>query len=73
MMCSSRKVEYATLRGAAEAALDQLSAGRAQRAYLCDECDRYHLTSQPLGRAGQLTSEMVRRLAQAVGAREVPA
>ena len=69
-LCGSGKVEYATLRGAAEAAVEQLALGRVQRPYACDLCDRYHLTSQPLGREGTITTEMVLTLAKAVGARE---
>jgi hypothetical protein len=67
MMCPE-KVGYATLRGAAEVALEQLEAGRVQRAYPCPHCSRYHLTSQPMNGGSALTAEMVRSLARSVGA-----
>lgn len=66
MMCPD-KVPYATLRGAAEAARDMLSSHGPQRAYVCDRCDRYHLTTQPLGRVGNITAEQVLALCAALG------
>jgi len=68
MLCPEKQA-FATLRGAAEAAVEQLANGRINRAYVCDRCTRYHLTSQPLGGRGEITADMVYRLAVSVGAR----
>ena len=61
------KVPFATLRGAAESALDNLEfEGRApQRPYECD-CGRYHLTTRGLN-GNLITADMVRFLADSVG------
>lgn len=68
MHCTD-KVAYATLRAAADAAVEQLNVhDRTQRVYACDRCCRYHLTTQPLGRQGTITADMVRALAASVGA-----
>lgn len=69
MMCTEKQA-FATLRGAAEEALAQLDLERRLRAYACDRCTRYHLTSQPMDGRGEITDEQVRALAAAVCARE---
>jgi hypothetical protein len=70
MLCPEKQV-FSTLRGAAEEALAQLIENeRRLRAYSCSVCTSYHLTSKPLDGRGEITDEMVRRLASSVGARE---
>jgi len=64
MMCADGKLQYSTLRGAADGALEQLDRhGRVQRPYHCEHCGRYHLTSQAMNGSAVLTADMVRLLA----------
>jgi len=69
MLCPEKQV-FATLRGAAEEAVYQLDTyDRKLRVYPCPICERYHLTSQPMGGQDSITAEMVRRLAASVSPR----
>jgi len=64
-----QKVVFRSLRAAAEAAVERLDKFGPQRAYRCDECPNYHLTTKPLHGIGSLTERMVRELAERVGRR----
>jgi hypothetical protein len=68
MLCQD-KVPFSTLRGAAQAAVEQLALGRLQRPYACDTCTSYHLTTKPFDRGGEVTEVMVLNLASSVKAR----
>lgn len=64
------KIGFATLRGAADFAVETLRTKDVpSRPYVCD-CGRYHLTTKPLYGGKALTAELVMEMARAIGVKE---